>query len=51
MRDITIVQAKDEIKILDAVSDGLRAALPRNYDTLRENSPATKSLLAHRVSG
>jgi hypothetical protein len=42
MREITIGQAEDEIKILDKVSIGLHEALGRSYDDLRANSPAVK---------
>lgn len=40
MRELTLVQAADEIQILDRVSNGLRNALRQNYEDLRTNSPA-----------
>ena len=42
MRDKTIVQAQDEIKILDKISDGLSDTLRAGYDQLRTNSPAVR---------
>src|SRR5437016_4956385 len=40
MREITIVQATDEIEILDRVSTGLREAIRKGYEHLRASSPA-----------
>lgn len=43
MREVTIVQATDEIALLDKVSAGLQEAIRRNYDELRANNPAVNS--------
>ena len=50
MRDITIVQAGDEIKVLDRVSGGLAAAIRQGYEDLRANNPARQpvSVAQHR---
>src|SRR5262249_40938708 len=42
MRDKTIVQAQDEIKILDKISVGLSDTLRAGYDQLRADSPAVR---------
>jgi hypothetical protein len=42
MRDITIVQAEDEIEILDKISDNLSDTLRAGYNHLRANSPAIR---------
>lgn len=43
MREVTIAQAREEIKVLDQVSVGIQDALRKNYDHLRANSPAVVS--------
>ena len=42
MREKTIVQAQDEIKILDEISVGLSDTLRAGYDQLRASSPAVR---------
>jgi hypothetical protein len=43
MRQLTIVQATDEIALLDKISAGLHEAIRRNYAELRANNPAVNS--------
>jgi hypothetical protein len=40
MRELTLVQAEDEIKVLDKITASLHDALRKNYDDLRSNNPA-----------
>jgi hypothetical protein len=42
MRDITIMQAEDEVEVLDKISDDLSDTLRAGYDHLRANNPAVR---------